>query len=215
MHFFFDGSQRPVKSEFHVRETPSYYEFETRISDPEMPGASYFYVIPQSATSMLVAACWGREPDAVAALFADPKFGDDWFKVYCDTYPIQGELFRNGFEERFSEGALIRLIDPGDGEPKWAVVTVVGNIDPLAEPDDPETADAYGLTGHQRFLASSRMAAAFELVGMKSFLAAQEYATREISITNKAKMMAKGAWQGYVEGLDAGAKWMRRLGGFS
>jgi hypothetical protein len=212
VRFFFDPTQRPAQSEFRVRETPSYYELETLINDPEMPGASYFYVMPQSSTSMLVAACWGREPDAVVALFADPNFGDDWFKVFCETYPIQGQLFRNGNDERYSDGALVRFGDPDDGEPKWFVVTVVGNIDPLVEPDDPSAANDYGFVGHQRFLAHPRMAAAFELVGMKSFLAAQEYFTNEISSVNKAKIYAKGAWKGYLEGLEIGTRWMTRLG---
>lgn len=212
MHFFFDTSQRPTRSEFRVHETPSYFELETRLSNPDLTGVSYFYVIPQSVTSMLVAACWGRELDAVAKLFANPKFGNDLFKVYAETYPIQGQLFRNGFEARYSEGAFLSLTDPGDGEPKWCVVTVVGNIDPNAEPDDSDAADAYGLVGDRRFLADSRMTAAYELVGTKSFLAAQEYATRKISTVNKARLVAKGAWQGYVEGLDTGAKWIKRLG---
>ncbi len=164
---------------------------------------------------MLIVACWGREPDAVAALFADPRNGKDWLKVYCDTYPIQGQLFRNGFSEQYSDGALIRLSDPDDGEPKWSVVTIVGNIDPLAGPDDNLLADAYGLTGHQRFLTHSRIAAAIELVGTKSFLAANEHVTRNVSTANKARMVAKGAWQGYLDGLDAGTKWMTRLGGMS
>jgi hypothetical protein len=212
MRFFFDSTQRPVRSEFHLNETPAYFELETRISDPEMPGASYFYVIPHSQTSMLILANWGRDPDAMVAQFNDPKLGADWFKVFCETFPIQGRLFTNGIAERYSEAALLRIIDPDNGEPTWSVVTVVGNIDPRAEPDDPETADAYGLTGYQRFLMHSRMRAAYELVGTQSFLAAHEYVSNQISTVNKLKMMAKGGWYGYVEGLDTGAKWIARLG---
>ena len=212
MRFFFDSSQRPTQSEFRINETPAYFELATLIADPDMPGASYFYVIPQSATSKLVAACWGREPDAMLKLFADPNFGADWFRVFCETFPIQGQLFQNGMDERYSDAALVRFDDPDTGEPIWSVVTIVGNIDPSAGPDDPSMADDYGLVGPQRFLAHSRMVAAYELVGTKSFLAAQEYANNEISAFNKTKMMAKGAWKGYLEGLDLGARWMMRLG---
>jgi hypothetical protein len=211
MRFFFDSSQRPTRSEFRVKETPSYIELETRIADPEMPGASYFYVIPQSATSVLVAACWGRDPDAFARLFSDPKFGKDWFRVFREAYPVLGTLFQNGVDERYSEGALIRFNDPYDGEPKWSVVTIVGNIVVGGETDDPDEADAYGLVGSQRFLTHSRMTSAYELVGAKSFIAAQEYATNKISGAAKARLVAKGAWHGYLEGLDAGMKWMGRL----
>jgi hypothetical protein len=213
MRFFFDPSQRPTRSEFLVNETPSYIELETRINDPEMPGASYFYVIPQSETSVLVAACWGREPDAMMTQFSNPKFGKDLFRAFCEAYPIMGTLFKNGMDERYSDGALIRFRDPNDGEPKWSVATVVGNIVVGSQTDNPDEADEYGFVGSQRFLTHSRMMSAYELVGTKSFFAAHEYATNKISGTAKAWLVAKGAWQGYLEGLDAGMKWTQRLSG--
>jgi hypothetical protein len=211
MRFFFDSSVRTAQSEFLVRETPAYWELITSLNEPDLKGASFFYVIPQSEYSVLTAACWGHDPDAMYQLFLDKNFGDDWLKVFCETYPIQGQLILNGIHERFSDGALVSLLDPDDGETKWFVVTVVGNIEVGSEPDDQTSADEYGLVGNQRFLMHSRLQEAIQLVGLKSFEAAIEYQANEISTVNKAKMYAKGAWKGYVGALDDGAKWMSLL----
>jgi hypothetical protein len=119
MHFFLDLEATPTEKQSVVRSTPAYVEIESHSVDP--PGVGYIYVLACEAPgSFLVAACWGREFDR----FTDPNVGPRFFRA-C---PELGHLITEGINERLSRGAVIRMVDPDDGDLKWFVARVVAGL---------------------------------------------------------------------------------------
>lgn len=100
------------------KTTNTYLEFENKLEDLYL----IYYIIPRSANSIFVATCWERLFDD---LFAD----EESLKVAVQTWNLLAQLLTNGLEERYSEGAMLRLEDYDTGETKWFLVSISGNID--------------------------------------------------------------------------------------
>ncbi len=120
MRFFLDStSGRDLQGdEVKFKATNCYLELEH-----EMEGVYLVhYVIPRNNTSVFLATCWDRAFDE---LLSD----EDSLETAVETWPTLGQLLVNGIEDRYSEGALIKLEDFDTGEPKWFLASICGNID--------------------------------------------------------------------------------------
>jgi hypothetical protein len=198
MKFFADMATKPSQEGTVINGTPAYIELATHSPNADPPGSSYLYVVPTDEHSYIVSACWERQFDQLSELIADPKLGKLWLKVLLETFPVFGSLVVSGIEGYYSDAAIVNMADPDDGESKWFTATVVGNMSVQSAED----------------LEQRRFIEAYELILGKSFTVAGELATNEISTASKLKLMAAGAWHGYVEGLEIQTKWMARLAGF-
>lgn len=106
--------------------TDGYIELEIPIDRTK---AMVVYLIPRSSRSVWVATCWDHAFDEI---LEDPD--EDTLEVIEGTWPLLAQLLANGFKDRYREGALIVLEDLDDGENKWFVASVAGNIS-LEDPE--------------------------------------------------------------------------------
>jgi hypothetical protein len=120
MRFFLDStSGKDLEGDgLKFKVTNCYLELEH-----EMDGVYLVhYVIPRNSTSVFIATCWDR-------IFDELLSDEDSLETAVETWPALGQLLVNGIEDRYSDGALIKLEDFDTGEPKWFLASVCGNID--------------------------------------------------------------------------------------
>jgi hypothetical protein len=102
----------------NLRLTPSYVE----IAQKRESIVLYFYLIFHNNHSLIVATCWDHIFDKMQI-----EDEDDILNIN-DSYPSLAKLIRNTISGLFSQGALVRLEDPDDGEIKWFIVSIAGNL---------------------------------------------------------------------------------------
>lgn len=196
MKYWVDLSARPTESKDLMVGTPAYLEVQSHRADP--PGISYTYVTPLAATDFLVSSCWGHEFDRFQEFIGDAKLGDKWISAYGEAWPAFEQLLRNALGGRYASGALVNAEDPDDGERKWHVVTFVGNCIPK------ET--------YEEVANDQRIIEACQSVYLRSASLLEQMASgRDLSIGTKTMMLARGAWSGYLKGLDTSLVWIERL----
>lgn len=120
MRTFIDTRKTSRGDEPGVSVTNGYIELEIPV---DRSTALVVYVIPRSEHSAFVATCWDRVFDAVVE-----DLDDDTAETIVETWPTLATLLGNGATDRYRDGALIRLEDVDDGETKWFVASVAGNI---------------------------------------------------------------------------------------
>ena len=156
-----------------INATNRYLEIAYPFDDED---SVHIYIIPRSSTQAFVAVCLDHAFDS---LFED--FDEDSMETVAETWPTLAALLVNGVKDRYSEAALIRLEDEDDGESKWFVATVVGNI----SFDDAEN------------VFTPRTQESIRLIIEKTLSLFQELATREPS-------MGRAIGKGILEGIGAG-----------
>jgi hypothetical protein len=103
-----------------IEVTEGYIELELPL---DCTKALVVYLIPRSSMSVWVATCWDHTFDKI---IEDPD--EETLEVIAETWPTLAQLLVNGFKDLYSGGALIILEDLDDGENKWFVASVAGNI---------------------------------------------------------------------------------------
>jgi len=196
MRFWMDFDAETTAEQHVLFGTPSYLEYQTHSLDPS--GISYVYIMPLESSSFIVSACWNHAFDHFIEYIFHPKMGDDWISAYSEAWPTFGTLLRNAANGLYSAGSLVNFEDPDDGERKWHVATFVGNTMPKETyeevADDPRIVDASQLV----FLQSAE-------------LAEEMNSGKDIGTATKAKLLAKGAFSGYTQGLGVPAPVHRTL----
>jgi hypothetical protein len=81
------------------------------------------YIIPRGEHSALIATCWDHAFDPILE-----GIDGDAAETISETWPTLAMLLHNGMKELYRDGALILLEDFDDGERKWYVASVAGNI---------------------------------------------------------------------------------------
>lgn len=99
--------------------TNCYIQVEMPI-DTEM--SVFVYIIPKTESSVFVATCWDDAFDKL--LTAD----EDDFETIADTWPTLAALVINATQDKYRECAMIRFADYDDGDQKWFLASVAGNI---------------------------------------------------------------------------------------
>ena len=84
----------------------------------------------RDSRTALVAACWNNVFDSL------PLATTDDLEDLAEDYPIIAALVLNAIAQRYSQCALIRMEDYDNGDMKWFMVTVAGNINADAPDDD-------------------------------------------------------------------------------
>lgn len=159
------------------RLTPRYVEFVQR----EKSLALVFYMIFRDEHSLIIAACWDHTFDSMQI------DDEDDIKNIGDTYPTIAQLIRNTLGKRYSQGALVQMEDFDDGEPKWFVVSVAGNLN-LRSADD---------------LFQERIVQVLSIVLDKSTTALLEIQNNKPSYTGT---ILRGLKKGFMIGLKASIK---------
>ncbi len=123
MRYFIDSNSDPSLEgdDVKYKVTNCYIEFE-------YPGDDFFfvlYLIPKTSNSVFIATCWERAFDEILDNLDD----EDYVETMTETWPTLARLLANGINDRYSEGALIKLEDFDTGEPKWFLASVCGNLD--------------------------------------------------------------------------------------
>lgn len=198
MKYFLDMTTKPKEEKTEVNITPQYLEIQKYMVD-NGGGITYTYVIPWNDHALFISACWGHQFDGWGKLIADPKMGKTWFKILKDTYPTPGQLLENGVSGRYSQGVLMNIEDPDDGEQKWVIGTVVGNL-------------SINNTEELEYLLSSdRMVEAYTLVISSSVQTVVELTTRKISTKNKMLAMGQGLVNSQLEVLETASVWVPKI----
>lgn len=112
--------------EVSVRVTNSYFELE--YFDKKARESTFVYLLPRCDKSLWVVANWETVFDFVLHR-SEQELG-----LIRERFPVLGELIHNGIRDKYGKGALIRLEDPDEGETKWFIAGVAGNLD--LEKDD-------------------------------------------------------------------------------
>jgi hypothetical protein len=118
MRTFIDERQT-TSEDTDLHFTNCYVEVETPL---DTNTSSYFYLIPKTETSVFVATCWD---DAFDKLLQGDE-GD--LEIVADTWPTLASLLSNGVQDKYRDCAMIRLSDLDDGDQKWFLASVAGNI---------------------------------------------------------------------------------------
>lgn len=197
MKFFLDQSQKPQVEKTVTNITPAYIELQKHSVDP--PGVAYYYIMNWGQYSYFIATCLGREFDSITPYLTDPKMGKAWFDFYKEKWPTWGKLIENGANTRYSNGVLLNIEDPDDGERKWVVGTVVGNT-------IVDTAENL-----EKIVLSDRWMQAYALVLVSSITLAQEIAIRPNPALGVAKLYAKQFLQSYKDSIDFGTVWIPKI----
>jgi hypothetical protein len=124
----FIDAQIAHSSETSTRATNAYLEIEQPLTEGN---ALIFYIAPRSESSVFVLTCWDHAFDDLIPQLDDENTAE----TVAETWPILAQLLMNGIKDRYRDGALIRLEDPDDGETKWFVASIAGNLR-LDSPDD-------------------------------------------------------------------------------
>lgn len=123
MNFFLldnSGLNLTDPSEVNFRVTNQYIE----LLYPEDDIVFAIAIIPKDDYSVYVAACLDDMFDDVIDAFEDP----DAIETFCKTWPLTAMLLSNGINDKYSSGALIRLNDLDNGDLKWFVASIAGNL---------------------------------------------------------------------------------------
>jgi hypothetical protein len=197
MNFFINNSVRPPEEKTVTNITAAYIELQKHSVDP--PGISYTYVFQWNQHSFFIATCVGRDLDALTPFIQDPKLGNAWYNFYKEKWPSWGRLMDNAINTRYSDGVLLNIEDPDNGERTWVVGTVVGNI--LVN-------SAEEL---EQVMFSERMMQAYALVLAASSTLANDIATRPNPTTSLVKMYARGIFQSQLDTIELGAIWIPKI----
>ncbi len=124
MRYFIDstpGRDAIGDENLMLRATNNYFELIYKIDE-----STYFIIniIPRNSYSAFVATCLGDCFDEVINNFND----DDYVEMMCDTWPLFMKLLQNGANDKYSEGALIKLEDIDTGDNKWFLTSIAGNL---------------------------------------------------------------------------------------
>jgi hypothetical protein len=120
MRPFIDERKTSTQEEVGSTITNSYIALEWPIDDSR---AFVVYLIPRNTHSVFVATCWEHAFDQLLQ-----GIDEDTAETIGETWPTLAALLYNGADDLYREGALILLEDFDDGERKWFLASVVGNI---------------------------------------------------------------------------------------
>jgi hypothetical protein len=120
MRPFIDDRKTSTPDEIGHKVTNTYVEIEIPLGESL---GSVLYIIPRSEHSALIATCWDHVFDEMIE-----NLDEDTFETIVETWPTLAILFHNGVKDLYREGALILLEDFDDGEQKWFVASIAGNI---------------------------------------------------------------------------------------
>lgn len=202
MQFFLQIPTDDPFTEPKVSLTPEYIEVGVDYRQFQGNRVGFYYVIPLAAGTVVIATCWDDYFDRFLSSEQLARLGPTWPDVLVRTYPTLGRVLTNAVEGRYSGGALLQMIDPDYHEAKWFVATVVGNL-------------FFGELDGEAFLealfAEPRVQHAVMTVMDTSEKIAVELDSRKVSGFDWAKLTARGAARGYVQGLQWGAELLSKL----
>lgn len=119
--YFFVSQRRSAKAdEPEIKLTNSYIEIESSI---DKESSMFMYIIPRSEHSAFIAICLDDMFDSIVS-----DLDEDTFETIVDTWPTLAQLLVNGVNDKYQNGALIRLEDADYGDNKWFVASIAGNI---------------------------------------------------------------------------------------
>jgi hypothetical protein len=159
--------------------TECYMQFEVPV---DSDSSFYTYLIQRSENTFFIAACLNDVFDSLIE-----NFDNDLVNVYNDAWPNLITLLQNGVNDKYQNGALIKLEDQDCGENKWFLATVVGNMK-IEKLDD---------------FFNDKVVDAIKLINSKAIALFTELNDNEPSVL---KAIAVGAKQGVVEGIINGVK---------
>ena len=184
MNFFIAERTNKNNDEMICQMTKCYAQVEI----PKNDELSFFvYIIPKTDDAYYVAISLD---DYLESFFEN--YDEDLYDVYAATWPTLITLLSNGVKEKYSEGAIITLVDEDCGENKQFIVTVVGNVD-FDTPDD---------------IDSEKFVNAIALVIPKAVSLFREITENKPSTW---KTFFAGAKQGVFEGIKI---WLNSLNSF-
>ena len=196
---WFVESQVPLK-EMVVNSTVSYAEIQQPLPNTLVIYNSY--VLGYSETALLVVAHLNLDQmfQILEQQLQDPTLAGAYNKTYHETWPYLFALLDNTVNQRFSQGVLLRIEDPDNGDQKWVVGTIVGNVNRSA------------LTKKDILFHSERVIGAHVLVIQSCAKLIQEVSTRKI---NKFKIGLRGAIAGGKHGQkianELASAWLPKL----
>lgn len=197
MKYFLQDFAGAQDEETYYSTTPSYVELIKFVADPPSLSRTYVWLIQDY--TFFVCTCWEHQFDGWMQLLVERPGGINWFQTLSETYPTAGRLLSNASAERYSDGVLVNLPDPDDGERKWFIGTVVGNI-------HLETEEAL-----QAFLMSDRMAESYVRIWVPTFDLLHELQTRQIPTGRRIKDMGMAMFRGFSSGAETSGIWLDRL----
>lgn len=119
MEFFISDKQQ-AKTDPEFRFSNSYLEIEVPFTDET---SGYLYILQRSESSAFVLVCLDEMFDSMLN-----DLNEDSLETIAETWPTLMDLIVNGVNEKFQNGALIRMEDPDFCDNKWFVASIAGNI---------------------------------------------------------------------------------------
>lgn len=122
MRFFIDsksGTDLEGEDGVKYKITNSYIELEYQLDDSFL----VLYYIPRTNNSVFIATCWDREFDQLLG-----NLDENDLETIVETWPTLGQLMSNTVNDKYSAGVLTSFEDFDDGEPKWFVTSICGNL---------------------------------------------------------------------------------------
>jgi hypothetical protein len=201
---FVDHSQLPQQWANIVNYTPGYVEMETHVIDPQ-PLVYYWYVFRWDDHSLLIAAYPSKDQMLTkwSQIWQHPEFGRIGYDQFKETWPLTLSLFQHSWDSLYSAGVITTIEDPDDGDQKWVVGTLVGNID-LGSGKKIE-----------RVLHSDRVLEAGRLVTTLAAQITNELETKQISRKSEAKADFRALMGGVKDGTKISVSWIPKLMGLS
>jgi hypothetical protein len=120
MRSFLDSPTNPNSTEPTIHATRGYLEIEWPINEST---CAVLYAIPRTESSAFIVTSWEDSFDE----FLNNTDSNDWETV-VETWPTLATLLSNGVNDKYRDGALIRLDDIDYGDAKWFVASVAGNV---------------------------------------------------------------------------------------
>lgn len=197
MKYFLEDFAEVQSEETFYFVTPSYIELIKTVVNPSSISRTYIWLVQDY--TFFICTCWEHQFDPWMQLLIERPGGINWFRTLSETYPTAGRLLTNAHTERYSDGVLVNLPDPDDGERKWFIGTVVGNVH-LESEDQLQT-----------FLLSDRMMDSYLRVWMPTFELLDELQTRNIPTSRKLKDMGVSFFKGFSEGIETSGIWLDRV----
>jgi hypothetical protein len=103
-----------------IRVTNSYIEVEVPIDNNS---SVFTYIVPKGEHAAFVLMCLDDMFDNLLE-----NMDEDTIETVCNTWPTLAEMLHNGIKDKYSNGALIKLEDADDGDTKWFMASIAGNI---------------------------------------------------------------------------------------
>lgn len=177
MRRFIDERKTAIRDdEIGTKVTHAYFEIEFPL---DKDSGLIIYVIPRSKNSAAVMTCWEHAFDELVS-----NLDEDTYETVARTWPTLAKLIHNGINDRYRDGALIRLEDFDDCEAKWFVASMVGNV----SFDNPED------------LFCERMQEVTNIVTAKTLQLFQEL---NENTPNWFEAIGKGFIKGFISGIAA------------